>query len=102
MDHFSRRIVLRPQEISNNPGVIRRLGVIGMNTALEVDIYGHVNSTHLLGMDVINGIGGSGEFTRNSYLSIFMCPRSARAAGSPRSSRCARTWTTTSTPCRSS
>ena len=74
MDEFSRRIVLRPQEISNHPGVIRRLGVMGMNTAVEVDIYGNVNSSHLLGMDVINGIGGSGEFTRNSYLSLFMTP----------------------------
>ena len=48
-DAFSDRIVLRPQEISNNPGIARRLGVIATNTALEVDLYGHVNSTHILG-----------------------------------------------------
>jgi acyl-CoA hydrolase len=72
IDFFATRIVLRPQEISNNPGIIRRLGVIAMNTALEVDIYGNVNSSHVCGMDVMNGIGGSGEFTRNGYLSIFM------------------------------
>jgi acetyl-CoA hydrolase len=29
-------------------------------------------------MDVVNGIGGSGEFTRNSYLSILMTPSTAK------------------------
>lgn len=78
MDFFAPRIVLRPQEISNHPGIIRRLGVIAMNTALEADIYGNVNSTHLYGMDVMNGIGGSGEFTRNAYLSMMMTASIAR------------------------
>lgn len=78
MDFFAPRIVLRPQEISNNPGVIRRLGVIAMNTALEVDLSGHANSTHVLGTNLMNGIGGSGDFTRNAYLSIFMTPSTAR------------------------
>ena len=71
--------MLRPQEISNNPGVIRRFGVISINTALEIDIYGHVNSTHVAGTHMMNGIGGSGDFTRNSYVSIFMCPSVAKA-----------------------
>lgn len=78
IDFFASRIVLRPQEISNNPGVIRRLGVIALNTALEFDIYGNVNSSHLFGMDIMNGVGGSGEFTRNGYLSIFMAPSIAK------------------------
>lgn len=78
IDFFAPRIVLRPQEISNNPGIIRRLGVIAMNTALEIDIYGNVNSSHLYGMDIMNGVGGSGEFTRNSYLSILMAPSIAK------------------------
>ena len=78
MDFFVPRIVLRPQELSNHPGVIRRLGVIALNTALEIDIYGNVNSSHVYGMDIMNGIGGSGEFTRNSYISIFMCPSIAK------------------------
>jgi len=79
IDFFAPRIVLRPQEISNHPGVIRRLGVIAMNTAIEIDIYGNANSSHLYGMDIMNGIGGSGEFTRNSYLSIFMTPSIAKS-----------------------
>ena len=78
LDFFGPRVVLRPQEISNNPGVIRRLGVISLNTALEVDIYGHVNSTHVGGTALMNGVGGSGDFTRNSFVSIFMCPSVAK------------------------
>jgi acyl-CoA hydrolase len=74
LDFVFPRLVLRPQEISNNPAVVRQLGVIAMNTALEVDLYGHVNSTHVCGQKMVNGIGGSGDFTRNAYLSIFMCP----------------------------
>jgi len=78
MDFFAPRIVLRPQELSNHPGVVLRLGVIAMNTALEIDIYGNVNSSHVFGTDIMNGVGGSGEFTRNAYLSIYMCPSIAR------------------------
>ncbi len=77
-DFFASRIVLRPQEISNHPGVIRRLGVIAMNTVIEADIYGNANSSHICGMDVMNGVGGSGDFTRNSYLSILMTPSIAK------------------------
>jgi succinate CoA transferase len=77
-DEFADRIVLRPQEISNNPGIARRLGVIATNTAIEVDIYGHANSTHFFGTQVMNGLGGSGDFERNAYLSILMCPSTAK------------------------
>ncbi len=78
MDFFVPRIVLRPQELSNHPGVIRRLGVISLNTALEFDIYGNVNASHVFGTQIMNGIGGSGEFTRNAYISIYMCPSTAK------------------------
>jgi succinyl-CoA:acetate CoA-transferase len=72
------RIILRPQEISNHPEVIRRLGVIAMNGMIEADIYGNVNSTHVMGTRIMNGIGGSGDFARNAYLSIFMTPSQAK------------------------
>ncbi len=78
LDYVFPRLVLRPQEISNNPAVVRQLGVVALNTALEVDLYGHVNSTHLCGKDMVNGIGGSGDFTRNAYLSVFLCPSTAK------------------------
>lgn len=77
-DFFKRRLVLRPQEISNNPEIVRRLGIITINTAIEVDIFGNVNSTHIMGNDLMNGIGGSGDFTRNAYISIFTCPSVAK------------------------
>ncbi len=73
-DVYRNKIVLRPQQISNSAEVIRRLGVIGMNTPIEFDIYGHANSTHANGTRLINGIGGSGDFLRNSYLSIMHTP----------------------------
>ena len=74
---YRRSIVLRTQDISNNPGIIRRLGVISMNGMIEADIYGNVNSTHIMGSKIMNGIGGSGDFARNAYLSIFMAPSQA-------------------------
>ena len=78
MADYRKSIVLRAQEISNHPGIIRRLGVIAMNGMIEADIYGNVNSTHIMGSRMQNGIGGSGDFARNGYLSIFMAPSSAK------------------------
>ena len=78
IDKYKEKIVLRPQEISNNPEVIRRLGVIALNTAIEADIYGNVNSTHIMGKKIMNGIGGSGDFARNSYISIFFTESTAK------------------------
>jgi succinyl-CoA:acetate CoA-transferase len=78
MASYRERIVLRPQEISNHPEIIRRLGVIAMNGMIEADIYGNVNSTHVMGSRIQNGIGGSGDFARNGYLSIFMAPSTAQ------------------------
>ena len=73
MDFFRDKLVLRPSEISNNPEVIARIGVCSLNTAIEADIYGHVNSTKICGTKMMNGIGGSADFTNNAYLSIFTC-----------------------------
>jgi len=71
LEKYKDRLVLRPQEVSNHPEVIRRLGLIAINTALEFDIYGNINSTHVGGTHMMNGIGGSGDFARNAYLSVF-------------------------------
>ncbi len=78
IDFFRDKIVLRPQEISNNPEVARRLGLITINTALEADIFGNINSTHVCGTKMMNGIGGSGDFTRNAYASIYTTPSTAK------------------------
>ncbi len=78
LDFFKPRLVLRPEEITNHPEVVRRLGVISINTAIEADLFGNANSSHFFGSTLMNGIGGSGDFTRNAYLSIFICPSTAK------------------------
>nr|WP_281070209.1 acetyl-CoA hydrolase/transferase family protein [Paeniglutamicibacter psychrophenolicus] len=78
VDFYRERILLRPQEISNHPELVRRLGCIALNGMIEADIYGNVNSTNVVGSHVMNGIGGSGDFARNGYLSVFMSPSTAK------------------------
>ena len=73
-DFYRDKLLLRPQEVSNSPGICRQLSVVSINTALEADIFGNVNSSHLYGTHMMNGIGGSGDFARNAALSIFVCP----------------------------
>lgn len=72
LDKYRDKLVLRPQEMSNHPELVRRLGIIAINTALEFDIYGNVNSTHVCGTRMMNGIGGSGDFARNAHISVFV------------------------------
>ncbi len=78
MEQFRGKIILRPQEISNHPEIIRRLGCIAMNGLIEADIYGNVNSTHIMGSRIQNGIGGSGDFARNAFISCFVTPSTAK------------------------
>lgn len=73
-DSFSKKLCLRSQVVSNNPEIIRRLGVIAMNTPVEVDIYAHANSTNVMGSRMLNGLGGSADFLRNAKLSIMHAP----------------------------
>ncbi len=78
LNFFRNRILMRPQEISNHPEVVRRLGILSLNTAIEIDLGGNVNSTHVMGRQMMNGIGGSGDFTRNADFSVFSCPSTAK------------------------
>ena len=78
MARYRERMILRPQEISNHPEIVRRLGCIAMNGLIEADIYGNINSTCVMGSRIQNGIGGSGDFARNAYISIFMTPSTAK------------------------
>jgi len=78
IEEYRSKLVLRPQEMSNSPELARRLGLITINTALEADIFGNVNSTHVLGAKMMNGIGGSADFTRSAYISIFTTPSTAK------------------------
>ncbi len=72
LERYREKLVLRDSEISNSAELIRRLGVIAMNTAVEADIYGNVNSSQMNGTNVYNGTGGSGDYARNASISIFM------------------------------
>ncbi|MCD8129424.1 MAG: succinate CoA transferase [Oscillospiraceae bacterium] len=76
--YYRDRVIIRPQEVSNHPELVRRLSLIAMNTPIECDIYGNVNSTHIMGTKIMNGIGGSGDFARNAGLSIFATASTAK------------------------
>lgn len=78
IEAYKGKILLRSEEISNHPELVRRLGVIAMNGMIEADIYGNVNSTHVMGSSVMNGIGGSGDFARNAFLNFFVSPSTAK------------------------
>ena len=78
IDELKGKMVLRPQDMSNHCSVIKRMSIVAMNTAIEADIYGNINSTHIMGSGIMNGIGGSGDFSRHSGLTIFMTPSTAK------------------------
>ena len=78
IDDYKGRILLRSEEISNHPELVRRLGVLAMNGMIEADIYGNVNSTHVMGSAIMNGIGGSGDFARNAFCNFFLSPSTAK------------------------
>ncbi|WP_416841410.1 acetyl-CoA hydrolase/transferase C-terminal domain-containing protein [Haloferax sp. DFSO52] len=84
VERYAERVIVRNAAVSNNPSLIDRFGVIGVNSALEVDLYGHVNSTHIAGTHVANGIGGSGDFTRNSGLGVIALGSTAKDGAIPR------------------
>lgn len=77
IDRYADQVVLRPADVSNNPALIERFGVVGINSAVEVDIYGNANATHIQGSRVVNGIGGGGDFNRNCRLGIIALPSTA-------------------------
>lgn len=78
IDFYKKHVILRPYELSNHPEIVRRLGIIAINTALEADIFGNVNSTHVMGTKMMNGVGGAADFARNAYISVFICPSVAK------------------------
>lgn len=69
-----KHLVIRNGDITNNAEIIGRLGLIALNTGIEMDIYGNVNSSHIAGSRVVNGIGGGANFAQNSGLSVVVMP----------------------------
>ena len=78
IDRYAESVVLRPAEVSNAAALLDRFGVVAVNAAVEVDLYGHVNSTHIGGRRLVGGLGGSGDFARHGLVSVFACPSTAR------------------------
>ena len=76
-DGYAESVVLRPSELSNAPALIDRFGVVAVNSAIELDLYGHVNSTHIRGSRLVSGVGGSVDFNRNAHLTVVATPATA-------------------------
>ncbi|KAI8139896.1 acetyl-CoA hydrolase [Fennellomyces sp. T-0311] len=87
-EFYRTMLVLRAQQVSNSPEIIRRLGCIAMNTPVEVDIYAHANSTMVCGSGMLNGLGGSADFLRNGKLSIMHTPSARPSKGDPTGISC--------------
>lgn len=78
LDKYKKFIVLRPVSIINSSELIQRLGIISINAALEADIHGQVNSSHLMGSKIWTGVAGSYDFSRNGTMSIFAIPSTTK------------------------
>lgn len=87
-ESYHDRLLLRSQQVSNSPEIIRRLGVIGMNTPVEVDIYAHANSTCVMGSRMLNGLGGSADFLRSAKYSIMHTPSTRPSRTDPHGVSC--------------
>ncbi|KAJ4414923.1 acetyl-CoA hydrolase [Gnomoniopsis sp. IMI 355080] len=87
-ESYHNKLLLRSQQVSNSPEIIRRLGVIGMNTPVEVDIYAHANSTCVMGSRMLNGLGGSADFLRSSKYSIMHTPSTRPSKTDPNGVSC--------------
>jgi len=74
IDNLEQKIVIRNGDISNSAEIINRLSLISINTGIEIDIYGNVNSSHIYGSKVVNGIGGGAGFAQNAGLSVIVMP----------------------------
>jgi succinyl-CoA:acetate CoA-transferase len=77
VERYAEDVVLRPADVSNNPALIDQFGVVGVNSAVDVDLYGNANATHIGGTRIVNGIGGGGDFNRNCRLGIIALPSTA-------------------------
>ena len=87
-ENYAGKLLLRSQQVSNSPEIIRRLGVIGMNTPVEVDMYAHANSTCVMGSRMLNGLGGSADFLRSAKYSIMHSPSTRPSKTDPTGVSC--------------
>ena len=66
------KVIFRNGEVTNSSEVIARLGPVTLTSGIEMDIYGNVNSSHISGSRVVNGLGGGANFAQNGSLSVMM------------------------------
>lgn len=78
IEFYKQHIVVRPIEMTSSAMQITALDMVSMNTAVEADIYGNINSSSVMGTKILNGIGGANDFSRNARLSIFITPSLAK------------------------
>ncbi len=73
---YSGKIILRPNNVTNSSELISRLGVIVIQQALEIDIFGSVNVSHI-NSNIYNGVGGSIDFCSAGKYVIVVLPSTA-------------------------
>ncbi len=78
LDSVLKHVVLRPYDVTNSLEVIARLNVVTIQQAIEVDLFGGANASHV-GRNAHNGVGGSPDFTRAARLVVVAM--SSTAAG---------------------
>ncbi|HEX9341846.1 MAG TPA: acetyl-CoA hydrolase/transferase C-terminal domain-containing protein [Thermoplasmata archaeon] len=78
LDRVREHVVLRPYDVTNSLEVIARLNVVTVQQAIEVDLFGGANSSHI-GSNAHNGVGGSPDFTRAARLVVVAM--ASKAAG---------------------
>jgi succinyl-CoA:acetate CoA-transferase len=74
LEHYKPYFIFRPITLTNSAEMLSRFGVLAINSGLEADIQGQVNSSHSRGSQLIGGVGGSYDFARNSSISLFALP----------------------------
>jgi succinyl-CoA:acetate CoA-transferase len=74
LEHYRSYFIFRPVTLTNSAEMLSRFEVLAVNSGLEADIQGQVNSSHSKGSQLIGGIAGSYDFARNSSISVFALP----------------------------
>lgn len=69
---FREKVAIRNTDITNNAETIGRLGIVALTSGIEMDMYGNVNSSHIAGTKIVNGLGGGANFAQNAGLSIML------------------------------
>ncbi len=78
LEYYKKYFILRPVTLTNSAEMLSRFGVLAINSGLEADIQGQINSSHLRGSQLIGGIAGSYDFARNSSISLFALPSTSQ------------------------